>query len=206
MKTKKLEIKQPSVTEVENWLQIWKTSDEYEKYRCQEKSVVMVFQQYPKNTEIKEVLIKVGILNDFYSTNIFDTFSVAKNIVKQNIDSRLSNANTDIINDIAQVNINGKDKRFYSFATKYCSNHYPEKYPIYDSIVNRMLVYFKTQEEFAKFKQDDLRDYLTFKNIIIEFRKFYDLEKFSFREIDWYLWLVGKEYFNTKNENVNIKN
>ena len=34
MKTKDLKIEKPSVTEVENWLQIWKTSDEYEKYRC----------------------------------------------------------------------------------------------------------------------------------------------------------------------------
>ena len=40
-----------------------------------------------------------------------------------------NNAET-LVNDIAKITINGKDKYFYSFATKYCSHHFPIIFPI----------------------------------------------------------------------------
>ena len=61
-----------------------------------------------------------------------------------------------------------------------------------------MLVYFKNKDKFAKFKKDDLKDYVKFKNILIEFKKFYDIEEYSLRDIDKYLWIAGKEYFPKK--------
>lgn len=81
-----------------------------------------------------DVLIKVCSLNDFYSTNLYSPFRVAKHIVSLNIDDRLNNNDLDLVNDIAKVKINDdKMINFYSFATKYCSHHKPIKYPIYDS-------------------------------------------------------------------------
>ena len=41
-------------------------------------------------------------------------------------------------------------------------------------------------------------DYKKFKNIIIAFREYYDLEEFNLKEIDQYLWQLGKEYFPNK--------
>ena len=102
-----------------------------------------------------------------------------------------------MVNDIAHVKINGVDKTFYSFASKYCSHHNDE-FPIYDYFVDKMLVYFKNKDKFAKFKKDDLKDYVKFKNILIEFKKFYDIEEYSLRDIDKYLWIAGKEYFPKK--------
>ena len=61
-----------------------------------------------------------------------------------------------------------------------------------------MLVYFKTKDKFAKFKRDDLKDYVKFKNILLEFKKFYNIEEYSLRDIDKYLWIAGKEYFPKK--------
>ena len=185
-------IERPCVDEVKKYLKKW---NEYEKYRCQEKSVVMVYQQYPKNTKIEEVLIKVGILNDFYSTNIRDTFAVAQHIVAIGIDKNLDKEDINIVDKIARVCINGKNKRLYSFATKYCSHHNPNFYPIYDSKVDKVLMYFKSQEEFAVFEKEDLRDYPSFRNIVLKFREHYKLEKYSLREQDYYLWLFGKEHF-----------
>lgn len=41
----------------------------------------------------------------------------------------------DLIEKIANVEIGGKRRRNYSFATKYCNFHRPNVYPIYDSLV-----------------------------------------------------------------------
>ena len=189
-------IETPSVTEVERYLDIWRSAPEYEKYRQQEKSVVMLFKElYPKNFEINEVLIKVGVLNDFYGTNIRDTFSVAQNIVNQKIDSKLDSADISIIDDIAKVTIKGKERRYYSFASKYCSHHRPYDYPIYDSFVDKVMKYFRDEDHFSEFENEGLRNYEIFKKVILDFRKHYELEKFSLRELDWYLWIMGKENF-----------
>ena len=189
------EVEKPCVAEVKKYLEVWE-SKEYEKYRYQEKSVVTLFRDlYPKNTKIEEVLIKVSVLNDFYKTNIFDTFSVAQHIVKLNIDNRLSNQDETIVDEIAKVK-----RFFYSFATKYCSHHQPEEFPIYDKFVKEMLVYFKSKEKFATFKNDDLKDYSTFKTIIHQFRQFFKLEQFSLRQLDLYLWILGRELEKSANK------
>lgn len=46
-----------------------------------------------------------------------------------------------------------------------------------------------------KLKNENLKDYVRFKNILIEFRRYYDLERFNLKEIDKYMWLLGKEKF-----------
>ena len=37
------------------------------------------------------------------------------------------------------------------------------------------------------------------KNVINEFQRFYRLERFSVKELDRYLWQLGKKYFPLKN-------
>ena len=146
-----------------------------------------------------DVLIKVCSLNDFYSTNLYSPFRVAKHIVSLNIDDRLYNNDLDLVNDIAKVKINDvKVINFYSFATKYCSHHKPIIYPIYDSYVEKLLLYFKGEDNFCKFSRVDLKIFPTFKNIMIEFQKFYELEAYNLKEIDMYLWQTGKDHFQKK--------
>ena len=199
-------IEKPSAAEIERCLKIWDESPEYEKYRHQEKSVVMLFrEQYPKNTILEEVLIKACVLNDFYGTLIRNVYSVALNIVKQNIDESLANADVGIVDKIARVTINGKEIRFYSFATKYCSQHRPDVFPIYDSFVDKVLVHFRNEDKFYEFKNEKLRCYETFNNVILEFRKFYKLEQFSLKQLDQYLWTIGKENFSTPKKDADLK-
>ena len=80
-------------------------------------------------------------------------------------------------------------------ASKYCSHHNPEAYPIYDSYVDEVLRYFRDLDRFASFRTEELKDYRRFKGILIDFRSYYGLEQFSLKEIDKYLWQFGKEYF-----------
>ncbi len=191
-----VEIPTPSRNEVEKYLKIW---DSLENYVLQESSLdKLFFTTYPKNNDIDDILIKASSLNDFYSTNIFSIFPVAKHILKLNIDERLSKGDSSLVNDIAKVKINGKDKYFYSFATKYCSHHYPTIYPIYDSFVEKILLYFKKKDNFSNFKKADLKNYRRFKEVLIEFKKYYDIDEYNLKDIDRYLWQLGKKHFPKK--------
>ena len=96
------------------------------------------------------------------------------------------------------VTINGKKKYFYSFASKYCSHHNQVEFPIYDSYVDIVLRYFRKADKFYNFKNEDLKDYCKFKNILLKFREYYGLQEFSLKELDKYLWQFGKFYFPKK--------
>jgi hypothetical protein len=47
------------------------------------------------------------------------------------------------------------------------------------------------------------KDYVKFKRILIDFKEFYSLEKYKLKQIDQYIWQLGKEYFpkNYKKKN-----
>lgn len=189
-----MKIVKPSPFEIEDSLKKW---DNLENYVLQESSLKKLFTQtYPQNIDIEDVLIKVCSLNDFYSTNIFSPFSVAKHIVELSIDDKLEMEDLTIVNKIANVKMPGDKKRnFYSFATKYCSHHKPNIYPIYDSFAEKMLCHFKKIDKFHNFNKYDLKDYETFKNIIQKFSDYYGLDDYDLKKIDKYLWLKGKEHF-----------
>lgn len=186
----------PSEAEVKKYLNKW---DSLENYVLQESALdKLFFNTYPNNKDINDILIKAAALNDFYSTNIFSIFPVAKHILNLNIDERLKNKDTSLVNDIAKVEINGKVKNFYSFATKYCSHHYPLDYPIYDSYIEKVLILLNKRDTFSKFKKEDLKDYTKFKRVVIDFRAFYNLNQFTLKDIDRYVWQLGKEYLPRK--------
>ena len=186
----------PDATIVKSYLKKW---DTLENYILQESSLSLLFNKLcPDNTTIEDILLKVSALNDFYSTNIFDTFTVAKHILKCNIDQDLSSGRKSLVNKIAPVTIKGKTRIFYSFASKYCSHHKPEIYPIYDSYVEKMLMYFKKKDKFDSFRREDLKTYERFLEIIHKFKQYYKLDSISLRQIDIYLWVAGKEHFPNK--------
>ena len=191
-----INIPKPSAEEVEKYLKLW---DSKENYVLQEKALNKLFlNTYPNNTNIEEILIKASTLNDFYSTNIFAIFPVAKHILNLKIDNRLKNKDETLVNDIANVSINGTTKNFYSFSTKYCSHHDPINFPIYDSYVEKILLYFKAKDNFSNFTKTDLKNYQKFKSILIEFKKFYNIDSFNLKDIDRYIWQLGKAYFKNK--------
>jgi hypothetical protein len=134
-------------------------------------------------------------LNDLYGTNIFSTISVARNILSLKIDKKLESGDLGLVNKIAKVKIGGKNKNFYSFATKYCSHHKPMDYPIYDSNVEKVLMHFLKKDKFYEFKKGDLRNYPKFKDILLKFREYYNLGEYNLKDIDKYLFQVGRKYF-----------
>ena len=156
----------PSVKDAEWFLDYWKNLPSYSN---QEKALDKLFMDVCKrNDNIEDILIKCSSLNDFYSTNIFDIHTVAQHILSLNIDKRLEKGDCSLVNDIAHVEVNGKDHFFYSFATKYCSHHQPGRYAIYDSYVEKVLLSMN------------------------RFR----LMQYNIKQLDQYLWQLGKWYFN----------
>lgn len=181
----------PTPNYLSGYLQRWES---LENYRLQEQSLALLFKEFcPSNSVLEQVLLKVSALNDFYSTNIFDTFSVAKHIRELIIESRLKAGDLSLVNEMALVTIRDKKRNFYSFASKYCSHHFPDSYPIYDSYVEKMLLHYARTDRFSSFRKDDLKQYESFVRIIREFQTYYRLHQFSLRQIDIFLWLAGKD-------------
>ena len=187
----------PTVSEVNKYLNEW---ENLEGYTSQERALNKLFLELlPGNSEITDILLKASCLNDFYSTNIFAIHSVAEHILSvKDLDKRLKSGDINLVSELEEVKIGDNKRYFYSFATKYCSHHNPIVFPIYDSYVEKVLVYFNKVDKFSSFKIKDLKDYRKFKGILLDFQRYYKLERFDLKEIDRYLWLLGKEFFPKK--------
>jgi hypothetical protein len=186
----------PSSKLVKQNLSAWKNSKKEPKYPVQEKALNFLFQKAcPRHNDLQQVIIKVSALNDFYSTNIFDTYSVATHIRSvRDVKGRLERGDLSLVNELACVKIGGRDRNFYSFASKYCSHHKPDSYPIYDYYVAKVLMYYRDKSRFFGFTKEDLKKYGTFVEVIKKFRTYYKLDN-SLREIDLFLWRTGREKF-----------
>ncbi|MGI5213420.1 hypothetical protein [Plantactinospora sp. CA-290183] len=184
----------PTPGQVRRYLAQWREGD-HEKITA---ALTETFRAMPKNSDVGEVGVKIAALNGLYWTNILGVIQVASHIVSLDIDAQLAedDVNPDLIESIAKVEIGGKRRRNYSFATKYCSFHAPDVYPIYDSrvagVLNELL---KQGEAFDSFRPGEQwkTDYAIWHRSISRFRRFYELEEFSIRDIDKYLWMLDRE-------------
>ena len=173
----------PCFSEVNKYLNKWKN---LEDYTSQEEALNKLFLELlPGNSEIADILLKASCLNDFYSTRIFAIYPVAKRILSvKDLDKRLKAGDIKLVRELGNVKIGDNKRYFYSFATKYCSHHNPIAFPIYDSYVEKVLVYFNKVDKFSSFKTKDLKDYRKFKGILLDFQRYYKLERFYLKEID----------------------
>ena len=81
-----------------------------------------------------------------------------------------------------------KKKTFYSFATKYCSFHNPDAFPIYDSIVCELLYAYGTNIK----NLDQIEGYQDFKNALKQIQEENNLN-YKPQDFDKFLWSYGKE-------------
>ncbi len=173
-----------------------------ERYYKADKAIVNLFEAFPENKTIEDILLKISVINDLYSTNILGTWRMAKHIKSLNIDNELQAGSPDLVNKIAMGHgIKSKkydrEINFYSFATKYCNWHNQEEYCIYDTFVDRVLVAYKRQDKFSDFKKEHLKNFRRFKMILSDFIQFYNLKEHNYKEIDKFLWIYGKKLFSS---------
>jgi hypothetical protein len=170
------------------------------RYYASDQAIINLFKAFPENKKLEDILLKISVINDLYSTNILATFIMSEHIQKLEIDDGLINGDPIIVNKIAlghgiRSKKYNKEINFYSFATKYCNWHNSEHYAIYDSFVEKILLAYKKKDSFSNFYNLDLKDFIKFKQIIHDFMNFYGLNRQNLKEIDKFLWIYGKEIF-----------
>lgn len=172
---------------IQEGLEKWYSNQSLSLYAA---SLEKLFQEtYLLNNCIDEVTIKVTAINSLYKTRIMSVDYLINHIINLNIDTKLAIGDSKIVNQMAQIEINGKKYNFYSFATKYACEVEPYQYPFYDNYVSRALNDLQEKFNFtSKFTQTDLRDYTKYKNIVYDFREFFQLHNFSMQDICRYLW------------------
>jgi hypothetical protein len=185
-------IDEPSPGLVQNYIDKFNFDRELDAV---ERALSEIFSLYPNNENLHGILIKVAGLNSLYSTNIYAVIKVALHILDLDIDAKLHQGDLRLIDDVAWLTIGNKRRRNYSFASKYCHWHQPQLYPIYDSYVERLLWEYHKIYGFMEFKRTELQQYSCYKEAIEAFRKFFNLEKFGFKELDKFLWLYGRRLY-----------
>lgn len=195
MKKKDLPINYcPSVKDAERVLYYLK---QQHKYILHERTLFRLFRNLcPHNSRIEDIMIKCSTLNDIYNTNIFDVHAMAEHILYLDIDERLKNGDYSLVKNISKVEINEKKRTFYSFATKYCSHHQPTLFAIYDSYVEKVLMSVNKRKPYTNEKREELKKYEKFMSVILSFQKRFELTQLSLKDLDQYLWQLGKWHFN----------
>jgi hypothetical protein len=87
-----------------------------------EGAVGKLFAQFPQNVDATQLLAKVVVLNQLYSARVLNIHvqSLAIHIAQGRIDSMLDAGSPEAVEYIVNCS---RIKRYYSFATKYCSWH-----------------------------------------------------------------------------------
>jgi hypothetical protein len=173
----------------------------FQENRLVESALTELLARYPCNADPTEILLKVVAINALYSTQIPvysqqipNVEDVAKHMLELDIDGDLNKGDPDLVERIAYIKVDGKKQRnYFSFATKYCSWHYSEKYPIWDSNVERYLTHLQiTDPGFAKnFKIGGSWKYRQLRDAMDELKTHYKVESSSYKEIDSFLYYQG---------------
>jgi hypothetical protein len=174
-----------------------------------EDALAKLWAEFPLNVDPAHVLLKTVVLNDRYSAGVrwVDVEPLAVHIAGINIDPLLKEASTralDLITDCPNL------QEYSSFASKFCSWHNPTAYPISDRYIKECLWAYKKQipqspkkqnpnGPFAKFKRDDLEYYEKLVAMVTAFRNHYELTSFNFKELDKFLWRLGKRIVKGEN-------
>jgi len=154
--------------------------------------------QFPLNTDIRHVLLKVLVLNKLYGTMIRDieVETVAKHIVGLGIDPLLAQGSLQavtLITDCPNV------RQYLSFASKFCSWHNPAAYPIYDGNVRECLSSYQKQDSFAQFRnKEDLYYYQKLFDAVLAFSSHYGLNSLTFKQLDKFMYRVGGQILKAR--------
>ena len=196
-----MKLNTPSQDEMKRVFALWEKQHSVAHYNLENKALELLFKQYPLNTNLSEVALKVACLDTFYSTKATKKAKIpqiAEKIISiKDFDKRVQKWDESLVIELAKF----PNAKLYSFASKYCVLHNvfvykKDDFVILDSIVPTKLKQFKKaypKYNFAKFTNKDftLENYGKYKQILEHFRADFAL-KCSLRELDSYLWELGK--------------
>lgn len=167
--------------------------------------IATAIEKLNRNDSIQSVLLKVILINTIYSTQIYDTVRIARHILRTDADKRLTDGDLSLVDDLRRghgirVKKTGKERDFYSFATKFAALHEPTKFPIYDSLVMRLLTALNKRLGFCpRFTQEDLRDYQRYVSVIDALVDYASLDTLDYKRLDQGLWVYAKYLYEQSN-------
>lgn len=148
-------------------------------------------------------LPKVASINAFYGTNLYAQSRMANHIAQlaNRIDFAASGQElVDLIAVIPPSDKSDKPRRYVSFASKFA--HFfisKDRFPIYDNVAEQML-----RRHFGRLSLPSDTKYQAFVGYINRLRESLPT-RFSYVEIDRYLWITGT-YFKWKDgEQINVE-
>ncbi|MCR4846153.1 MAG: hypothetical protein K5865_05380 [Eubacterium sp.] len=202
-----------------------KIFDENEKYK--ETVLRKLFDVYKDNTNFCKVLIKVTTLNSLYGAGLHDSIgsktidviTMAKHILLEpRFDGWLKSENeNDHLKAYSYIESGKSDARdehynnCYSFASKYCSWHRPDIFPIWDTTVRENLHHFimandissaKEVEEWDKINNSNFNNYMVFYKVFIRFKDYINdkirkendkNQEYTVKELDKFLWQYSRK-------------
>lgn len=149
-------------------------------------------------TSYDGILAVSALINTLYSTHIdaSDFAALTYGIFKiRELKIRLNAGDIALVSEIAGLlkTDDEKKKEYISFASKFCAFHNESKFPIYDRISREMLAKINKEYHFTdKFNKDKI-PYEKYVKIYDLFIEEFNLKELTYREVDKYLWLSGKE-------------
>lgn len=161
-----------------------------------EDALNLVFATLDDTNDSQHMYVRLLTLNSIYSTKL-DSKKLrilADVLIKQTKDIDLNIYNSNIVDTIRKFFKEKYDYDPYSFVSKYFSHINENAYPIYDSYVKEMLLWYRYRFVDFNFVVSDLENYDRFKTIIGDFINTFNLNC-SLREADKFLWTAGKEFF-----------
>ena len=184
-------------------------------YVAQEKAILKVVAACPGFT-LEEILAKASIINDFYSTSVFDILSVAKHFYSvlntTGLVDNKGNANYVVLKSMARVTHGDKTINHISFTSKFARFVRPDLFPIYDGLVADTFCKLKSKGFFkvnTKFTKGLLmKNYNLYKAVYDEFMDLSGMKnlkrgtlKLTYKDVDDYLWTSRKVYLAKQGKN-----
>jgi hypothetical protein len=169
------------------------------RYSIADMAIQKVVEGMPNNTSLPEVIAKVSIIKSLYVTPFYDVMSLSEHIINNSgFDLYLDSGNPKSVEIVRsghgiRLKKTGKEIDLYSFATKYCSFHNPEAYPIFYGFVGDLLFRLNLQYGWiSKLYKYELNDYSKFKNLLDCFVNYFEIGLHGYKMLDQGIWVFAK--------------
>ncbi len=90
-----------------------------------------VFKKYSLNINADDIRIKLSSINDTDITTHTLLEQMITHIINLKIDERIKQGDLSLVEDLANINANGKSYYLLHFASVYCNFHRPDTFPVY---------------------------------------------------------------------------
>jgi len=160
-----------------------------------EKRLNLLFYNKEENTNEDDVFSKICAIDDIYHTHLDPEHmsDITDVIVDSDIDEELPKGDKRLVDGLADAIASKTKKRQLSFASKYCSFHHPDIYPIYDSKAKKLVATYLKDKGHEINAKDFEQKYSLFIEKLDLFIEEYGLQEFSYKEIDIFLWMYQTE-------------